>query len=120
VKAAEILQKEGINALVVNSRFVKPFDSDLFKQISKLTSKIVTVEENALMAGFGSAVMEFYQQEGILSSLQIKCLGIPDQFYEQASVSKLYQLAGIDIPSIAKAARELVGTEQAKVASTGF
>lgn len=118
VKAAEKLHSDGVNALVVNARFVKPLDAELFKQVAKLCSKIICVEENALMAGFGSAVMEFYEQEGILSSLQVKCLGIPDQFYEQASVSKLYSLAGIDIPSIVKAAQNLVGAEQSKMASS--
>jgi 1-deoxy-D-xylulose-5-phosphate synthase len=112
VKAAEALQKEGVSAMVVNARFVKPLDADLFKRVAKVCPKILTVEENVRMAGFGSAILEFYEQTGMLSQIQIRCLGIPDEFYEQATQSKLQNVAGIDTAGIIKTAKEMVGTRE--------
>jgi 1-deoxy-D-xylulose-5-phosphate synthase len=108
IKAAEQLLKNGIHAIVVNARFVKPLDKELFRRIAKLCPRIVTSEENVLMGGFGSAVLEFYQSEALLSGLEIKCLGIPNEFYEQATQAKLQKLAGIDSDAIQAAAVELV------------
>src|ERR1019366_5144403 len=58
LKAAAIIEKEGIPCGVVNMRFVKPLDIELLQQLRKQTSNFVTVEENVLAGGFGSAVME--------------------------------------------------------------
>ncbi|MDB5039056.1 MAG: dxs [Bacteriovoracaceae bacterium] len=113
IKAAEQLQKEGINALVLNARFVKPLDGELFRRVAKVCGKMLTIEENVRMAGFGSAVLEFFESEGTLNQLQIKCLGIPDQFYEQATQAALQKEAGIDSDSIVIAARALAGEEAA-------
>ncbi len=107
LQAAKKLAEQGINALVVNARFVKPLDADLFRRVQKMSPRMITVEENVLMAGFGSAVMEFYQGEGVLHQMEIRCLGIPDQFYEQASQGALQKMAGIDPDSIARVAQEL-------------
>ncbi|MBN8556026.1 MAG: 1-deoxy-D-xylulose-5-phosphate synthase, partial [Deltaproteobacteria bacterium] len=113
MKAAENLQKQGVNALVVNARFVKPLDADLFKRVARLCPKILTVEENVRMCGFGSSVLEFYEQENLLSQIHIKCLGIPDQFYEQATQAKLQSVAGIDTDSIIKTAKEMLAADEA-------
>ena len=74
---------------------------------------MITVEENVLMTGFGSALLEFYQGNGLLDHLQIRCLGIPDQFYEQATQARLQQIAGIDSESIVAAALKLMFTADA-------
>jgi len=110
IKSAELLAKQGVSALVVNTRFVKPLDENLLKRLAKLCSKMLTVEENVLMTGFGSALLEFYQGNGLLDHLQMRCLGIPDQFYEQASQTRLQQLAGIDSEAIVAAALKLIFT----------
>lgn len=111
LKAAEQLRQQGINAMVVNARFVKPLDADLFRKVAQICPKMITVEENVLMGGFGSAVLEFYEGEGTLSDVQVKCLGIPDQFYEQATQAVLQKEAGIDTSAIVAAAVSLVGSE---------
>lgn len=107
IQAAKALKEKGIACLVVNTRFVKPLDDKLFKRLADLCQKMITVEENVLMGGVGSAIMEFYEQENLLKKLEIRRLGIPDQFYEQASVEKLWKLAGIDQDSIITAATKL-------------
>ena len=108
---AEQLAKHGIHAMVVNARFVKPLDKELFRRISKICRRIITTEENVLMGGFGSAVLEFYQSEGLLEGLKIRCLGIPNQFYEQATQAKLQHYAGIDSEAIGAAATKLVSED---------
>lgn len=106
--AKQVYADTGFSLLVVNARFVKPIDKELFTRIAKLSPNVLTVEEHVLHGGFGSALMEFYESENLLSQLRIKRLGVPDQFYDQASVEKLRKLAGIDIEGIASSIERLI------------
>jgi len=106
--AAGKLKSEGIGATVINSRFVKPLDRDLLCDTASSLKKIITVEENALHGGFGSAVLELFQETGI-SDVTVKRLGINDKFVEQATQAELRSMYGIDEEGIAEAARELMG-----------
>lgn len=114
LRVAKELHRRGLEALVVNARFVKPLDEKLFRRLRFLCPNMLTVEEHVLMGGFGSAVMEFYEKEAVLSALNIHRLGIPDRFYEQASVEKLYEMAGIDDASILNKAVEMLESSAAK------
>ncbi len=102
--AAEELAAEGIECSVVNGRFIKPMDRELLLRISKQAARIVTVEENALMGGFGSGVMELLSEEG--AALPVKCLGIPDAFITHGSQNSLRNGIGLDKEGIARAIRE--------------
>ena len=106
--AAGKLESEGISATVINSRFVKPLDRDLLCNTASSFKKIITVEENVLMGGFGSAVLELFQETGI-SDVTVKRLGINDEFIEQATQAELREKIGIDEKGITEAARELMG-----------
>jgi len=110
LKAAKELKKESLHSIVVNARFIKPLDEKLMRRLLNLSKNIITIEEHVLMGGFGSAVMEFYQRNDLLQDLRIKCLGIPDRFFEQASIDSLYKQAGLDIESIKAAARKIVSS----------
>jgi len=103
VKAAEQLAEQGISAAVVNARFIKPLDAELILGQARATGRIITVEENALQGGFGSAVLELLQDNG-MSQTKVKRLGIPDQYIEQGSQAQLRKDAGIDAEGIAIAA----------------
>ena len=81
LRAAERLADVGIQAAVINSRFLKPLDGTLLCDWAKRTGKVLTVEENVLQGGFGSAVLELFQERGLFS-IQVKRLGIPDLFVE--------------------------------------
>jgi 1-deoxy-D-xylulose-5-phosphate synthase len=105
--AAEELRKEGITARVVNARFVKPLDGELICGTAKELKKLVIVEENVLMGGFGSAVLETLAGSGV-NNVQIRLLAIPDAFVEHATQQELRHIAGIDKDAILAAARELV------------
>ena len=106
LRAAERLAEAGIQAAVINSRFLKPLDANLLCDWAKKTGKVVTVEENVLQGGFGSAVLELFQERG-LSPIQVKRLGIPDIFVEHGPQALLREKYGIDENGIFKGVQEM-------------
>ncbi|MDD5680099.1 MAG: 1-deoxy-D-xylulose-5-phosphate synthase, partial [Candidatus Omnitrophica bacterium] len=88
LRAAEILDKAGIHAVVVNARFVKPLDGELIEEMSKKFKKFVTVEEGIVSGGFGSAVLEFIDRENI-KGIELKAIGLPDEFIEHGKREEL-------------------------------
>jgi len=107
LQAAMELEKGGIRATVINARFVKPLDRELILAAAGRCGALVTVEENALMGGFGSAVLELLADEGILG-LKVKRIGIPDRFIEHGSQEQLRRDLGLDAAGIAATVRELL------------
>jgi len=107
LRAAERLEDAGIHTAVINSRFLKPLDRDLIYNWAKRTGKVLTVEENVLQGGFGSAVLELLQEKGLFS-VQVKRLGIPDLFVEHGPQSLLRSKYGIDENGIFKEVMEMV------------
>lgn len=107
LEAAALLEKEGIMATVVNARYVKPLDRELILAVAKDCGKLLTVEENALLGGFGSAILELLSDEKI-SGLAVKRLGIPDRFIEHGTQAELRRMMGIDAEGIATAARVML------------
>lgn len=92
-KTAELLLKRGINCTVVNMRFIKPLDKECILQMADKMEAIVTMEENALNGGFGSAVVELLADEG--RSIPVLRFGIPDEFIEQGTQSELREQCGL-------------------------
>jgi 1-deoxy-D-xylulose-5-phosphate synthase len=105
--AADLLKAKGISAGVVDARFVKPLDSDLIRSVARTTGRILTVEENALQGGFGSAVLELLSDSG-LHDVAVRRLGIPDRYIEHGSQAQLRKDVGIDAEGIAAAAEEFL------------
>jgi 1-deoxy-D-xylulose-5-phosphate synthase len=101
--AAETLEKQGISAMVINTRFIKPLDRSLISTIALMVPRIITVEENVLQGGFGSAVLEFLNTVEI-PHVRVKRLGMPDIFLEQGSQDELRKVYGIDEEGICTAA----------------
>ena len=106
--AAAALGEEGVAAAVVDARFVKPLDEELFCALASAAHRIVTVEEAALAGGFGSACLEVFERRGILDQVRVKRLGIPDEFITHGDANKQRAQLGIDAAGIAAAARELL------------
>lgn len=103
-KAAGILKQEGIETTVVNARFAKPLDEAMLRDLTEQMDLIITMEENVLAGGFGSAVLEFLNREN-LTNVQIQCIGIPDTFVEQGSRGELlqaYKLTEKDAAGVAR------------------
>ncbi len=92
---------EELNASVVNMRFIKPLDIDLIKKMAQSHDLIVTVEENSLMGGAGSAVMEAMQ--AINLTTPTLCLGLPDVFIEHGVHETMLMQCGLDSTGITKA-----------------
>jgi 1-deoxy-D-xylulose-5-phosphate synthase len=111
--AADRLRREGIHARVVNARFVKPLDRGLLGETARFLKKIITVEENVLMGGFGSAVLEALEQLGI-HDVQVKRLGIDDEFVPHATQDELRSQYGIDEAGIIRAAWSILEGHQSQ------
>jgi 1-deoxy-D-xylulose-5-phosphate synthase len=104
--AAEKLAEAGIQATVINSRFLKPLDGNLLCDWAKKTGRVITVEENVLQGGFGSAILELFQERGLFS-IPLKRLGIPDIFVEHGPQVLLREKYGIDENGILKGVKEM-------------
>ena len=107
LQAAELLVGKGIRAGVVNARFVKPLDGNLIMSVARATGRIITVEENVLQGGFGSAVLELLSDNGLID-VKVRRLGIPDRYIEHGSQTQLRKDLGIDAEGIAAAVIEFV------------
>jgi 1-deoxy-D-xylulose-5-phosphate synthase len=107
LKASELLKADGINASVINARFIKPLDEKLIVSIAKSIKKIITVEENVLAGGFGSAVLECLCKAGI-SDVSVKMIGIDNEFVEYGSQRILREKYGLDEQGIYRTAFEFV------------
>ena len=93
LEAAEQLAARGIDVEVVNARFIKPLDGDMLRDIVRRNMPMLTIEETVLQGGFGSAVLEFMNDERLHAT--IDRIGIPDQFIEHGDVPEL--LAEINV-----------------------
>jgi 1-deoxy-D-xylulose-5-phosphate synthase len=110
--AAKELAHYGIKASVVNARFVKPIDQELITEVARRTEHIVTIEENSLIGGFGSAVLECLSDNGI--SVKVCRLGLPDRFVKHGSQETLKKHVGLDVPSVVKAVRSMTKSKGGK------
>lgn len=108
--APALLAAENLNATVANMRFVKPLDLSLIEQLASEHQYIVTVEENAVMGGAGSAVMEALQslQSKFYHPLKTLCLGLPDTFIEHGNHETMLKECGLDSQGIADAIAKLI------------
>ncbi len=105
--AAEGLEKLGIDAAVINPRFIKPLDGELICEWAEKTGRIITVEDNAEHGGFGSLVLELLSKNR-LYTIKSHLLGYPDQFVEHGPQKTLWKNAKLDSPAIINAAMELM------------
>ena len=100
------VQAEGIQPAHYDMRFTKPLDEVMLHEVFKKYQKIITVEDGTVVGGFGSAVLEFMNENGYQA--QVNILGIPDRLVEHGTPKQLYQEIGIDANGIAAAVREMV------------
>ncbi len=106
LEAAEQLKNDNLDVAVINARFIKPLDREMLAAVFSQCRFIVTVEEGALMGGFGSAVLEVACQEGWDTRI-MRTLGIPDQFIEHGDRNELLADLLLDGKGIAQVCREL-------------
>jgi len=99
LKAAESLKKEGVRAAVVNCRFIKPMDEDLVCEMALKIKRIATIEENVLLGGFGSAVLEVLSNKGI-NNIRLVRIGLPDKFIEHGKADLLREKYGLSAEKV--------------------
>jgi len=110
LKSADLVkEKLGKFPTVVNARFVKPLDRELLKELAQKNEVLITVEENTLKGGFGSAVLEELNSLGLLQKVKVVNLGIPDRFVEHGPQKVLREKLDLSPEGIAKKVLELAG-----------
>ena len=108
MQAADNLEKEGIETTVVNARFIKPLDSELILALAQTKRVIVTVEEAYLAGGFGSAVMELLEENGLLDRVKIVRIGVPDRIITHGDAKLLLAKYGLDADGIFQKVKETI------------
>ena len=111
--AAAELRGEGLDVSVINARFVKPLDPTILERI-EAAPWTVTLEENVLQTGFGSAVLEAVNDAGLPAGTIVR-LGLPDRFVEHGERAELLADLGLDAAGIAATCRRLAGRTTAHV-----
>jgi 1-deoxy-D-xylulose-5-phosphate synthase len=105
-RAADILRDRGLSVTLVNSRFVKPLDQGLILSLADRHRVIVTIEENVLAGGFGSAVSELVERSG--KAPRVASIGLEDRFYEQGPRSWLLDQAGLSPEKLADRLQQIL------------
>ena len=93
IETAKILKSMNINACIVNARFVKPLDKDLIIPLASKIQKVVTMEEGTLIGGFGSAIVELFNDNDI--NISVYRIGIPDVLVDHASPDQSKEKLGL-------------------------
>lgn len=108
LKAALEAEKFGLSVEVINARFVKPLDEDLILSSAQKTKRVLLVEENTLIGGFGSAVLELLTDKGI-KGIEVKRLGLPDKFIEHGDLKTLHAKYHLNTEGILLKIKEFLG-----------
>jgi 1-deoxy-D-xylulose-5-phosphate synthase len=102
--ASKLLKEQSISCETINMRFVKPLDTDMIDDIVSRHSRIVTLEENNLPGGFGSAVLEYLSE--INQKIDVLRIGLPDKFVDHGTQAELHKMLEIDAEGIVKRVKE--------------
>ncbi len=112
LKAAEDLMSHGLTATVIDARFAKPLDQDLLRKTAQTHELMITIEEGS-SGGFGSAVMQFLSEEGLLDTgrLKLRAMTLPDTFQDHDRPDRMYEAAGLDAKGITRKVLDVLGRD---------
>ncbi|MCK5651864.1 MAG: 1-deoxy-D-xylulose-5-phosphate synthase, partial [Gemmatimonadetes bacterium] len=113
MKAADALSGGGIEAMVVNCRFMKPYDSQLLREVLATHDRILTVEEGAVVNGFGAFLAREIREIPEASGIQMRTMGIPDRFVAHGGRAELLREIDLDAQGIGEWVRAMMGTSEA-------
>jgi 1-deoxy-D-xylulose-5-phosphate synthase len=106
LKAAQKLKEQGISCEVINMRFAKPLDTEILDNVVSKFQKIITLEENSLAGGFGSAVAEYFINKKYKNDLEM--IGLPDKFIDHGTQQELHNILKIDPDGIVDKVKEFI------------
>jgi 1-deoxy-D-xylulose-5-phosphate synthase len=106
LRAAHGLKKLGVDAAVINPRFIKPLDMELICDLAASTGRVITVEDNVRQGGFGASVLELFSRCGL--TVKTRLLAHPDRFIEQGPQKTLWRNSSINSVAITEAALQLM------------
>ena len=109
LQAADKMRQGGIGATVADARFVRPLDLELIHTLCAKCDTLVTIEEHVFEGGFGSAVIESLEREGLLGSITVHRIALPEDYVEQGPRSKLLELCGLDSLGVETRLRAILG-----------
>ena len=113
IRAAELLNAQGITPTIADARFAKPLDQALILSLAEDHEAFITVEEGAI-GGFGSHVMQLLADHGVFDAgLKFRSMVFPDEFIDQASPADMYNTAGLNAQHIAKKVMGLLQQKKA-------
>lgn len=110
LESTKELISEGVSLTVVNARFIKPLDEALIVALAKKYGILITIEENALQGGFGTAVLELLEQSG-LNGIRVLRLGYPDSYIPQGEQHELRAILGLDRDGITASIRAFLANK---------
>ena len=108
-KAVEQLRKDSIQCELINMRFIKPIDKEMLDIVANKFDKIITIEENSIVGGFGSAVLEYFAEKKYKND--VLCLGLPDKFIEHGTQAELHKMLKIDTEGIIESIKSFLGNK---------
>jgi len=109
LKAADMLETQGLSTTVADARFAKPLDHELIMQLVRNHEVLITVEEGS-RGGFGAFVLHYLADQGVLDTgLKIRTMTLPDQFQNQDSPFNMYETARLNAAQIVERTREALG-----------
>jgi 1-deoxy-D-xylulose-5-phosphate synthase len=97
-------------------RFIKPLDTELLDRVASRFVHVVTLEDNTMSGGFGSAVAEYFASKGV-TSVRVKIHGLPDRFIDHGTPAELYRDMMLDPPGIAAVVRDFLPRPKDRVPS---
>ena len=110
LKATENLKKKGIDITIIDARFAKPLDENLIWQIATTHEAIMTIEEGSI-GGFGSHVLNFLSNKGLIdSNLKFRSMILPDIFIDQDTPENMYKIANLNSNSIEEKVLDLLNS----------
>ncbi len=100
ITIAEMKARHTLSVAHYDMRFLKPIDEEILHEVGKTFKRVITVEDGVIEGGLGSAVLEFFADNGY-NDIDVRRVGIPDEFVEHGKVKELYKICGMDAESIA-------------------
>ncbi|MCB9217902.1 MAG: 1-deoxy-D-xylulose-5-phosphate synthase [Ignavibacteriales bacterium] len=110
IRAVESLKQAGINAGLFNMRFIKPLDTELLDTIAKNYKKVITIEENSVVSGFGSGVLEYFNDKNYKNDLLR--IGLPDKFIDHGTQAELHKILKMDVEGIVERTIQFLSKEK--------